>query len=146
MNLKVDTSDSLRTETNKSKETKYKDSYIFANIVLLVDKLFHFQTELLVGPLQLIPLVLGLLHTETHLHISLHGCRCRKKNTFSAFSLPAGLEKVTDIWSPCPDCLPLLCLAPLPDGRLPPSPLPDTEEGSREQTEVTGRHVKYIYV
>lgn len=41
------------------------DSYIFANIILLVYELLHFQTELLVDPLQLVSLVLDLLQTET---------------------------------------------------------------------------------
>lgn len=61
-----------------AKEPRDDDSYVLADIVLLVYKLFHFKTELLVGPLELFPLVLGLLHTETQKKkkINHHNHRC----------------------------------------------------------------------
>lgn len=42
----------------------FEDAYILAHIVLLVDELFHFQTELLVDSLQLFLLIMDVLHTE----------------------------------------------------------------------------------
>lgn len=45
--------------------TPEAESYVLADVVLLVDELFHFHPQLLVGPFQLLPLVLGLLRTET---------------------------------------------------------------------------------